>query len=297
MAIIMGDNQFGKAENRVVRIYRDAPRHEIRDLNVSTALRGPFEPAYTVGDHSSVLTTDAQKNTAFAFAKLHGVGAIEDYGLTLARHFVHEIEPVQGARIEVEEYAWERAVIDGVEHDHTWTRRGPEVRTAAVTVDASGEYVVGGIKDLVILKSTGSEFHGFLKDKYTTLAETHDRVMATSLTARWRFTSTDVDWDTAFTAIKAAIIREYATLHSLALQQTLWTIGHAVLKEFPDIAEMRLSAPNKHHFVVDLAPFGLENPGEVFIAADRPYGLIQVTVTRDDAPSAGEAWRSAAGLA
>ena len=297
MAIIMGDNQYGKAENRVVRIYRDQPRHEIRDLNVSTALRGPFERAHTVGDNTTVLTTDAQKNTAFAFAKLHGVGAIEDYGLTLARHFVADVEPVEGARIEVEEYAWERAVVDGVEHDHTWTRRGPEIRTAAVTVDATGEYVIGGIKDLVILKSTGSEFHDFLTEEYTTLPETKDRVMATSLVAKWRFTTTDVDWDAAYLAIKATIIREFATLQSLALQQTLWTIGKAVLEQFPSIAEVRLSAPNKHHFVVDLSPFGLENPGEVFIAADRPYGLIQATVTRDDAPDAGEAWRSAAGLA
>jgi len=297
MAIIMGDNQYGKAENRVVRIYRDSARHEIRDLNVSTALRGPFSPAHIEGDQSMLLPTDTQKNTAFAFAKEKGVGSIEDYALTLARHFVHDIAPVEGARIEVEEYAWDRAIIDGVEHDHTWTRRGPEVRTAAITVDASGEYVIGGIKDLVILKSTGSEFAGFLVDDYTTLEETHDRVMATSLVAKWRFTTTDVDWEAAYGSIKAIIIREFATLQSLALQQTLFHIGKAVLEAHPAIAEVRLSAPNKHHFTVDLSPFGLENPGEVFIAADRPYGLIQATVTRDDAPPAGDAWRSAAGLA
>ena len=297
MAIIMSDNQYGKAENRVVRIYRDEPRHEIRDLNVSTALRGPFAPAHIEGDQSMLLPTDTQKNTAFAYAKEKGVGSIEDYALALARHFVNDIEPTEGARIEVEEYAWERALIDGTEHDHTWTRRGPEVRTAAVTVDATGEYVIGGIKDLVILKSTGSEFAGFLHDEYTTLEETHDRVMATSLVARWRFTSTDVDWEAAYVRVKATIIREFATLQSLALQQTLYYIGKAILEENDDIAEVRLTAPNKHHFVVDLSPFGLENPGEVFVAADRPYGLIQATVLKDDAPPAGDAWKSAAGLA
>ena len=156
MAIILGDNQYGKAENRLVRIYRDAPRHEIRDLNVSTALRGDFAAAHLDGDQSRVLPTDTQKNTVFAFAKLHGVGAIEDYALTLARHFVTDIEPVEAARVDVEEFAWQRAVVDGAEHDHTWTRTGPQVRTAAVTVDVSGEHVIGGIKDLVLLKSTGS---------------------------------------------------------------------------------------------------------------------------------------------
>ena len=290
MAIIMGDNQYGKAENRLVRIYRDAPRHEIRDINVSTALRGPFAPAHLVGDQSNVLPTDTQKNTVYAFAKLHGVGAIEDYALTLARHFVSDIAPVEGARIDVEEFAWQRAVVDGVEHDHTWTRTGPHVRTAAVTVDESGEHVIGGIKDLVLLKSTGSEFAGFLHDEYTTLAETHDRVMATSLVARWRFTTPPPDWDATYAGIVATIIREFATLQSLALQQTLWAIGSAILEQVEEVAEVRLTAPNKHHFTVDLAPFGLENPGEVFFAADRPYGLIEATVLRDDAPAAPTAW-------
>ncbi|MCU1419685.1 MAG: urate oxidase [Microbacteriaceae bacterium] len=302
MVIILGDHQYGKAESRVVRIYRDGARHDIRDLNVSTALRGPFDAAYLEGDQSNVLPTDTQKNAAFAFAKSHGVGSIEDFGLALARHFVTDVAPVEGARIEIEEYAWQRAVVDGTEHDHTWVRRGQETRTAAVTVDATGEHVIGGFTDLVLLKSTGSEFAGFLKNEYTTLQETHDRVMATSLVAQWRFASNDfstvdIDWDDTYAGIKRIIVKQFATLQSLALQQTLWHMGKAVLEAYPAITEMRLKAPNKHHFPVDLAPFGLENPGEVFIAADRPYGLIEATITRDDAPDAGEAWRISAGRA
>lgn len=288
--IILGKNQYGKAENRVVRIYRDTPRHEIHDINVSTCLRGDFTAAHLVGDQSDVLPTDTQKQTAYAYAKEKGLLSIEDYGLTLARHFVHDVAPVQAARIEIDEYAWERAVVDGAEHDHTWIRKGQEVRTAAITVDGDGEYVVGGLKDLVVLKSTGSEFAGFLSDPYTILEPTHDRVMATSLVAQWRFTSTDVDWETVYGQIKTALIRQFAVVQSLALQQTLFHMGRAVLEEHPEIAEVRLSAPNKHHFVYDLSPFGLENNNEVFNADDRPYGLIQATVTRDDAPPAGPAW-------
>ena len=204
---------------------------------------------------------------------------------------------MDGARIEIEEFAWERAVVDGVPHDHTWMRAGRETRTAAVTVDATGEYVIGGFKDLVILKSTGSEFAGFLKDEYTTLQETKDRVMATSLVAKWRFASSDVDWNAVYPEVKAIMVREFATLQSLALQQTLWHMGKAVIEQIPSIVEVRLTAPNKHHLVVDLAPFGLENHGEVFIAADRPYGLIEAQVLRDDAPAAHDAWRASAGLA
>ena len=298
MAIILGDNQYGKAESRVVRIYRDTARHEIRDLNVCTALRGPFAPAYLVGDQSNVLPTDTQKNTAFAFAKSKGIESLEGYGLELARHFVHDIDPVEGARIELEEFAWRRAVVDGVEHNHTWLRTGEEVRTAAITVDAAGEQVVAGFKGLTILKSTGSEFAGFYADEYTTLPETHDRVMATSLVARWRYASTaNIDWDAAYAAAKDVMIRQFATLHSLALQQTLWHMGKSVLESIDSIAEIRLAAPNRHHHMVDLSPFNLENPGEVFIAADRPYGLIEAQVLRDDAPPAHDAWRHSAGLA
>jgi urate oxidase len=292
--IILGKNQYGKAENRVVRIYRDTARHEIHDVNVSTCLRGDFSAAHLVGDQSEVLPTDTQKQTAYAYAKEKGLTSIEEYGLALARHFVHDVEPVQGARVELDEYAWERAVVDGAEHDYTFIRKGQEVRTAAITVSADedgvGEWVVGGLKDLVILKSTGSEFAGFLNDPYTILEPTHDRVMATSLVAQWRFTTTEVDWDAVYTGVKTQLVKQFAVVDSLALQQTLYHMGKAVLEEFPQLAEVRLSAPNKHHFVYDLSPFGLENPGEVFHADDRPYGLIQATVTRSDAPDPGPAW-------
>lgn len=288
--IILGGNQYGKAENRVVRIYRDQPRHEIRDVNVSTCLRGDFSAAHLSGDQADVLPTDTQKQTAYAYAKENGLVSIEEYGLSLARHFVNDVEPVQGARIEIDEYAWQRVVVDGTEHDHTWIRNGQEVRTAAITVDSDGEWVVGGLKDLVILKSTGSEFAGFLTDPYTILQPTHDRVMATSLVAQWRFAGTEIAWEKVYDGVKAHLIKQFAVVQSLALQQTLYEMGKAVLEAYPAIAEVRLSAPNKHHFVYDLSPFGLENNNEVFHADDRPYGLIQATVLRDDSPPAGPAW-------
>jgi len=297
--IILGDDQYGKAENRLVRIYRDTDRHEIRDINVSTCLRGDFSAAYLTGDQSNVLPTDSQKQTVYAYAKEKGLASIEEYGVELARHFVRDVEPVRAARIEIDEFAWQRVVIDAVEHDHTWTRKGQEVRTAAVTVDGDGEWVVGGLKDLVILKSTGSEFSGFLTDRYTVLEPTHDRVMATSLVAQWRFGSTEgdwpVDWDQVYAGVRNQLVTQFAHVHSLALQQTLYEIGKAVLEQYPEIAEVRLSAPNKHHFRYDLSRFGVENHNEVFHADDRPYGLIQAAVARDDAPDAGPAWKSQRG--
>jgi urate oxidase len=307
MTIELGRNQYGKAETRVVRVYRgDGQRHEIRDLNVSTLLRGDFGDAHTHGDQALVLPTDSQKNTCFAFAKEKGVGEIEDYALDLARHFVDDIAPVAAARVEVEEYRWERITVAGQPHPHTFRRAAGEVRTTAVTVPGItgrtggplGAWVVSGLKDLVVLKSTGSEFSGFLKDRYTTLAETSDRILATSLTAGWRYQGwRPKSWDEAYEQVRRVLLERFATLHSLALQQTLFEMGRAVLEARDDVAEIRLSAPNKHHFLADLSSFGLDNPGEVFHAADRPYGLIQCAVQRDDAEDPGSAWDSAAAFA
>jgi urate oxidase len=300
MAITLGPNQYGKAENRVVRVYRDNGRHEIRDLNVSSALRGRFTDAHVTGDQADILPTDTQKNTVFAFAKEKGVRSIEEFGLTLADHFITTAPAAEGARIEIDEYAWNRIPVDGAGHDHSFVLSGGGVRTTVVNVDGEGAdrraHVVSGIKDLTLLKSTGSEFHGFLKDRYTTLPEVTDRILATSLIARWRYDSTDVDWDKSYDAIKTLLLQRFAEIHSYALQQTLYGMGTAVLEQFPEVAEIKFSAPNKHHFLVDLSPFGVENPGEVFHAADRPYGLIEATVVRDDASDPGEAWHGVPGF-
>lgn len=284
MGIVLGPNQYGKAENRVVRIVRNTPRHEIRDLNVSTALRGDFTAAHVDGDQSQVLPTDTQKNTAFALAERHGVTSPEDYALALARRLVEAAPAATGCRVRVEEYAWDRIPVDGAGHDHAFVRRGGEVRTTEVDVSAEGAHVVSGLTDLVVLKSTGSEFKGFLRDEYTTLPEAEDRILATSLTARWRYRDRGrVAWNAAYEDVRALLLATFATTYSRALQETLYAMGRAVLEAHEEIAEISFAAPNKHHFLVDLAPFGLENPGEVFIAADRPYGLIEATVRRDDA--------------
>jgi urate oxidase len=301
MGIVLGPTQYGKAETRVVRIYRDGAEHQIRDLNVSTALRGEFAEAHLHGDQARVLPTDTQKNTVYAYAKERGVGAIEEFALALARHFVDDVEPVEAARVDVDEYRWERAEAGGQPHPHAFVRSGQEIRMATAIITGAGSsrdsWVLSGLRDLVVLKSTGSEFAGFLKDRYTTLAETNDRILATSLAVRWRYVRPEADWAAVYAGVRRLLIERFAAVHSLALQQTLWEMGRAVLEAYPGIAEIRLSAPNKHHFLVDLAPFGLENAGEVFHADDRPYGLIQCAVLRDDAPPAGPAWEPPASFA
>ena len=296
MAITFGDNQYGKAEVRLVKITRDGDRHQIEDLNVSSSLRGDFAAAHTDGDNSHVVATDTQKNTVYAFAQQFGVGQIEDFGLRLGHHFVDDFEWVTGAQIRIEQYGWDRIPVDGADHPHAFSRAGGGTRTTVVTIDGPQAWVVSGLTDLTVLKSTGSEFTGFPRDRYTTLPEDRDRILATAVTARWRYLGTDVDWDKDYTDIRRILLESFAVKHSLALQQTLYYMGEQVLEAHPEVAEIRMSMPNKHHFLVDLSPFGLPNDREVYYAADRPYGLIEGTVTRDDAPDAGRAWQAVPGF-
>jgi len=296
VGISLGPNQYGKAEVRVVAVDRRSPRHELTDLNVSSALRGDLAAAHLEGDNAHVVATDTQKNTVHALAR-DGIGEIEEFGLRLARHFTGSFEWITGARVEIEEYGWDRIVVAGAAHDHAFRRAGGEVRTTVVTVDGDDTHVVSGLRGLVVMKTTESGFAGFPRDAFTTLAETDDRILATAVTARWRYEPVStVDHAETFAGVRDTLLATFATGYSSALQQTLYAMGHAVLEAYPQVAEIRLSMPNRHHFLVDLSPFGLDNPDVVYHAADRPYGLIEGSVVRDHVPAADIAWSGTPGF-
>jgi urate oxidase len=289
--VVLTANQYGKAENRVVRITRDTARHEIEDLNVTSQLRGDFETAHTEGDNSHVVPTDTQKNTIFAFAK-DGVGSPEAFLLRLADHFTGEFDWVTGGRWAAEQYRWSRIN----DHDHSFYRSGPETRTAVLTRDGDKDTMIAGFYGLTVLKSTESGFVGYPKDKYTTLAETTDRILATDIATRWRYNTTDLDFNAVYEDVRSIILSTFTQGYSKALQHTLYQMAEAVIGAHPEIDEIKFSCPNKHHFVSDLSFCGLENPNEVFYAADRPYGLIEATIARAGAPSDEAAWVGIAGF-
>lgn len=284
MAIVLGDNRYGKAEVRLVRVDRGADQHGLTDLNVSVALSGDMADTHLTGANDKVLATDTQKNTVFAFAR-DGIGSIEDFGLRLARHFVDSQPSIHHARVRIEQFSWTRL------GPHSFSRAGDGTRTATLTYDGDQAWAVSGITDLTVLNSTDSEFWGFPREQYTTLPETKDRILATAVNATWRhLTTEDVDWAKSYDTARQSLLDAFAGTYSYSLQQTLYAMGERVLTNDPGIAEVQLSLPNKHHFLSDLSPFGLDNPGEIYYAADRPYGLIEGTVLRDDAPPAGPAW-------
>ena len=291
----LGGNRYGKAEVRLVHVARGAGASGadlIRDWNVGTSLSGDLADSHLTGSNAKVLPTDSQKNKVYALARELGRDvAPEAFGIELASFFVSSQEPITRARVSVDEYGWSPAGEGGF----SFTRAGDLVRTTVVHVDAAaGTSVVSGLKDLVLMNTTASEFWGYPKDPYTTLPETRDRILATSVNAAWRYrpaaVAGGVDWDAAFRTAKAAVIGTFAGTYTYSLQQMLYAIGSALLEALPAVCEVRLSLPNKHHYLVDLAPFGLTNDREVYLAGDRPYGLIEGTVLADDAPAAGIDW-------
>ena len=242
---VLTQAQYGKAEVRLLHVDRAGERHEITDLNVTVTLAGDMASTYLTGDNSGVLTTDAQKNTVYAFAR-SGVRPVEEFALRLARHFAR-IGSVDRARVRIEEYGWQRIHAGGSAHPHSFEGlAGTKIISACVHADGRTE-IVAGVDDLVLLKSTGSEFHGFLADRYTTLEPTDERILATAVAAHWRISAGGADWAACFRRARTALTEAFAITHSLSLQQTLYAMGEAVLAACSEVAEVRLSLPNKHH--------------------------------------------------
>ena len=286
----LGSTRYGKAEVRVVRVTRSDGGDLIRDWTVSSSLSGDIDGTYLTGDNSAVLATDTQKNTVYAFTQALGDVEPEVLGLRLGEHFVGTQAPISRSRVHVEQQPWSRTT-----GPHSFVRGGAGVRTCTVTHDEqAGVSVVGGVQDLVVMNTTDSEFWGFPRDAYTTMPETKDRMLATSVTAQWRFRPqqdwAELDWAGAYDTAVATFLDTFAGTYSYSLQQTLFSCATAMMDAVPALCEVRMVLPNKHHFLVDLEPFGQPNDNEVYYAADRPYGLIEAAVLADDAPPEGLAW-------
>ena len=275
----IGPNRYGKQAIRLVKVVRGAEHHAVRDLTVGVTLEGDFAASYTDADNSLVIATDTMKNTVYAFAPEHLTGSIEAFGLVLGRHFV-EAPQVERATVTIAEHGWERLVGAHGPAPDAFRRSGAATRTAAASVSRGGEAVESGVTDLVVMKTTRSAFSGFPRDRYTTLAETSDRLLATKVTSTWRHAAADVDWETSYAAVLATLLEVFADHHSESVQHSIWLMGRAILDRNPGIDEVRMRLPNLHHWLIDMAPFGGASAGEVFVATTEPHGLIEATVRR-----------------
>src|SRR5215212_1422893 len=279
--IVLGQNSYGKSGVRIVKVKRDTERHELWDPDVAVTLEGNFEAAHLEGDNSKLLATDTMRNTVYALAKDHLTGSIEEFGLALVDHFLEAGPAVERARVNITQLPWDRIEVDGRGHEHSFVRGAGE-RKARVTGGEGGERRVGaGLDNLLVMKTTASGWEGFFRDRFTTLPDTNDRILATIVTADWSYGGMRLDFDRLWSGVRDQILATFTDHYSPSVQNTLYRIGEAVLKAYPEVEKIQLSFPNKHHISYDLSRFGVENESEIFWATDEPYGLIEGTVERE----------------
>ena len=276
---MLADTAYGKSNVRLVQVTRPGDRHVLRDLTVSVKFEGDYDACYTQGDNRDILPTDTMKNTVYAFAARERLAEPEPFGMHLAQHFLDCNPRLRRVTIDIREHLWARISVDGREHDHSFVREGPESRTAHVRMDRLEFQVHAGIADLVIMKSSGSAFSGFMRDEFTTLPDTRDRLLATSLTATWRYDA-GTAYGPAWHAVRRTLLETFANHGSESVQHTLHAMGRAVLDGIADVADIHIVMPNRHHLPVDVSGFGLENRNEIFVATEEPFGLIQATLRR-----------------
>lgn len=277
---ILHDN-YGKSRVRLMKVARNRARHELQNLTVNIALEGDFEAIHSAGDNRLCLPTDTMKNTVYALAgQTEDIENIEVFGRRLAAHFLDCNAHVTRVLIDIFETGWKRMKFDGDEHPHSFVKGSGEKRTAKITAARDGVTVESGVEDLIVLKTTGSGFSGYIKDLFTTLPETTDRIFSTAIKATWRYGHADSATDPAFQAIRQTILRVFADHESLSVQHTLYATGEVILADFAEVEEIAFSLPNIHCLPVDMSKFDLENDNRIFVPTDEPHGLIEARLTR-----------------
>jgi len=280
MAARLTANRYGKSAVRLVAVERDGERHGLRDLTVEIRLSGDFEAAYRDGDNRRVYPTDSMKNSVYALARRDGVGALEAFARRLAEHFLSRSSAPSAAEVAVSERPWSRVEVSGRPHPHAFVGGSEERRTARVELSEAGARGESGIVDLVVLKTTDSGFADFARDELTTLRSTDDRILATAVEARWSYGGSAVDFDAAWREVRRHLVEAFAGHRSRSVQHTLHAMGERVLAEVAAVEEIQLRMPNLHHLLVDLSPFGMDNPNQVFVATAEPFGVIEGTLRR-----------------
>jgi urate oxidase len=273
-------HRYGKGRVRVLKILRKESEHRIKDINVSALLEGDFESSYTSGDNTKVVATDTIKNTVNVLAKQHLGDEIERFAMVLSDHFLRRYPQVRSTTIEISEREWERMKFNGQPHAHSFLGNNGSRLFARVSGKHDARVVQSGVRDLIILKSTGSGFENYPRDEFTTLPETADRILATSFSVTWTFATIPQNFLPTNAAILAAMLKVFAENFSPSAQTTLFQMGEAALATAPEISRLELAMPNKHCLLIDLSPFGMENKNEVFVPIDEPHGQIEATIER-----------------
>ena len=278
----LAENRYGKSRVRMVHVKRLSGRHELRDWTVEVLLHGDYESCFIEGDNSKILPTDTKKKTVYSVARDSAASTIEEFAKELISFLMSRNPQVSKVEAAISDSPWDRATVGGLDHPTTFIQSSRETRTTTVTEQRGCDFsVVSGLANLIILKTAGSAFAGFIKDSLTTLPETRDRLFGTAVNANWSYASADLPFARLRAGIRDQLIATFAEHRSESVQHTLFEMAKKVLEQFSEIKDIHLIMPNKHCLLVDLSRFGQDNPNEIFVPTDEPHGYIEARVSRE----------------
>ncbi len=277
----LAENSYGKSLVRLVRVKRHADRHDFREWALEVLLQGDFAGCFEEGDNSKILPTDTMKNTVYSLARKSSAESMEDFAAELVEFLLRRNPQVSHAEVRVQEKAWEHLSVQGKPHPTTFVRSTNENQTTKVSRAQSGRLsIVSGFENLMVMKTAGSSFKGYIKDSLTTLPESDDRLFGTSIQASWTYATGKLSFSLLRARIRETLLAEFADHTSKSVQHTLYAMAARALEQVPEMEDIELSMPNKHCLLVDLSRFGQDNPNEIFVPTDEPHGCIEARVCR-----------------
>jgi len=289
--IVIAENKYGKSRVRLVKVKRKDGWHDLREWTVEVLLQGDFDSCFIEGDNSKILPTDTMKNTVYSLARSSTAESMEDFAKELLEFLVQRNPQVSVAEISVSDKAWDHLPTGGKPHPTTFTQVRSESQLTKVTKEVkkearkseAGDFAVSaGFENLVLMKTSGSAFEGYIQDSLTTLQPAKDRLLGTELSANWNYSRSDLAFNSLRRKTRETLLDVFAAHQSKSVQHTLYAMGKAVLEEITEIEDIELSMPNKHCLLVDLARFGQDNANEIFVPVDEPHGSIQARLRRQD---------------
>ena len=278
----LAENRYGKSRVRLVRVKRHADHHELREWTVQILLQGDYESCFTDGDNSKILPTDTMKNTVYSLARSSSAESIEDFAKELTTFLLSSNPQISAAEVAISETPWDHIALSGKSQPTTFVQSTRETQTTAITQKRAGSpQVLSGLDNLVILKTSGSAFTGYIKDSLTTLPETRDRLFGTAVRVNWTYSSPTLPFAELRAKIRDLLLAAFAEHQSESVQHTLYAMAQNVLEHTSEVADVHLTMPNKHCLLVDLSRFGQDNPNEIFVPTDEPHGYIEARINRE----------------
>jgi len=274
-------NRYGKGRVRVMRIHRDGDRQEVSQLNVKAMMEGDFARTYTHGDNANTVSTDTIKNVVNIVARENSGLCTEEFCGVLTKKYLDTYPQIASVALTVHETKWSRLSFGGKPHPHSFVLDSNGQPTVEVlSIRGGATTMSSGIDGFTFMKSTQSGWENYVKDRFTTIPPTADRMCATSMVASWKWSGKPLNYPAANSKILDTVLEVFSMTYSKSVQDSLYRMGEAALAAVPEISEISMACPNMHFIPINLSAFGLDNNNDVFLPTDEPHGQIECTVGR-----------------